>query len=121
MDRDAAARAIDAFLRALGRNPDNEPELAGTAERVARAWADELLAGYAVDVDAKRNLVWFSETASDRIGRFDPASKRFVEFPAAEADSQIRRIAIDPTRPDRVWWADSRHGTIGYIEVQEGR
>src|SRR5580692_5286020 len=52
MDREAAARAVDAFLRALGRDPAHEPELAGTGERVARAWADELLEGYAVDVDA---------------------------------------------------------------------
>jgi len=52
MDRDAAARAIEAFLRALGRDPAREPELEGTAQRVAQAWADELLAGYAVDPDA---------------------------------------------------------------------
>ncbi|HLK39841.1 MAG TPA: GTP cyclohydrolase I [Polyangiaceae bacterium] len=52
MDRDAAARSIDAFLRALGRDPDREPELAGTGARVAAAFADELLAGYDVDVDA---------------------------------------------------------------------
>jgi GTP cyclohydrolase I len=50
-DRDAAARAIDAFLRALGRDPDREPELFGTGARVAAAYADELLAGYGVDVD----------------------------------------------------------------------
>jgi len=52
MDREAAARAIDAFLRALGRDPARHLELAGTGERVASAWADEILAGYAVDVDA---------------------------------------------------------------------
>jgi GTP cyclohydrolase I len=51
MDRDAAARAIEAFLRALDRDPGREPELEGTGARVAVAWADELLAGYAVDVD----------------------------------------------------------------------
>src|SRR5260370_4348984 len=51
MDREAAARAIDAFLRALGRDPEREPELAGTGERVAAAFADELLAGYSVDID----------------------------------------------------------------------
>jgi GTP cyclohydrolase I len=50
VDRQGAARAIDAFLRALGRDPALEPELAGTGERVAHAWADELLSGYAVDV-----------------------------------------------------------------------
>jgi GTP cyclohydrolase I len=52
MDREAAARAIEAFLSALGRDPAHDPELAGTGQRVARAWADELLEGYAVDVDA---------------------------------------------------------------------
>jgi GTP cyclohydrolase IA len=52
MDREAAARAIDAFLRALGRDPEREPELVGTAARVAAAYADELIAGYAVDIDA---------------------------------------------------------------------
>jgi GTP cyclohydrolase I len=52
MDREAAARAIDAFLRALGRDPEREPELVETGARVAAAYADELLAGYDVDVDA---------------------------------------------------------------------
>ncbi len=52
MDREAAARAIDAFLRALGRDPEREPELVGTGARVAAAYADELLSGYGVDVDA---------------------------------------------------------------------
>lgn len=52
MDREAAARAIEAFLRALGHDPAHDPELSGTPERVARAWAEELLEGYGVDVDA---------------------------------------------------------------------
>src|SRR5690348_3777280 len=52
MDREAAARAIDDFLRALGRDPEREPELSGTGARVAAAYADELAIGYAVDVDA---------------------------------------------------------------------
>ncbi len=52
MDREAAARAIDAFLRALGRDPEREPDLVGTGARVADAFADELLDGYRVDIDA---------------------------------------------------------------------
>lgn len=46
MNRAAAAEAIEAFLRALGRS---EPELAGTGARVAELFAEELCAGYAVD------------------------------------------------------------------------
>jgi len=48
MDIDALQAAVRAFLEALGPGIDDE-ELARTPERVARAWADDLLAGYAVD------------------------------------------------------------------------
>src|SRR5258706_14365385 len=47
VDRRAAARAIEDFLRALGHAP--EGDLEGTGERVADAWADDLLEGEAVD------------------------------------------------------------------------
>ncbi len=49
VDREAAARAIDAFLRAIGRDPATEPALVGTGARVAEAYIDELCDGYAVD------------------------------------------------------------------------
>ena len=49
IDKDAAARAIEAFLRALGHDPA-EPDLAETGVRVAEAWAEDLLAGERVDV-----------------------------------------------------------------------
>jgi GTP cyclohydrolase I len=52
MNREAAARAIEAFLRALGRDPDRDPELAGTGARVADAFVDDLLGGYRVSADA---------------------------------------------------------------------
>jgi len=48
-DRVAAAAAIDAFLRAIGRDPAIEPELRGTGERVAAAFLDELCDGYDKD------------------------------------------------------------------------
>jgi GTP cyclohydrolase I len=51
-DRAAAATAIDAFLRAIGRDPGSETELAGTGARVADLFLDELCAGYAVDTRA---------------------------------------------------------------------
>jgi GTP cyclohydrolase I len=51
-DRRAAAAAIEAFLRALGRDPSAEPDLLGTGDRVAAAYIDELCDGYGVDVAA---------------------------------------------------------------------
>ncbi|MEO6417812.1 MAG: GTP cyclohydrolase I [Polyangiaceae bacterium] len=58
-DREAAARAIEAFLRAIGRDPSADAELAGTGPRVADAFIDELCDGYAVDVPAllEKNLI----------------------------------------------------------------
>lgn len=50
MDRSAAARAIEDFLRALGHEPVGDLE--GTGERVADAWADDLLEGEAIDAAA---------------------------------------------------------------------
>ena len=50
VDRTKAEQAIDAFLRAMGRDPDHEPELAGTPARVVAAWAKDLIDGYDVDV-----------------------------------------------------------------------
>lgn len=47
VNKQAAAEAIDAFLRALGHEPIGE--LAGTGARVAQAWAEDLLDGYAID------------------------------------------------------------------------
>ncbi len=48
-DRAAAAAAIDAFLRAIGRDPSREPELRGTGARVTAAFLDELCHGYDKD------------------------------------------------------------------------
>lgn len=46
-DLDRAARAIEDFLTALGHPPSSDPELRETGRRVAEAYAEELLAGYA--------------------------------------------------------------------------
>lgn len=50
LDRKAAARAIDDFLRALGK--EIAGDLEGTGQRVADAWIDDLLDGEAIDAAA---------------------------------------------------------------------
>ncbi|MET0795011.1 MAG: GTP cyclohydrolase I [Polyangiaceae bacterium] len=52
VDRAAAARAIRDFLVALGFDPLEHADLAETPERVAEAYAEDLLRGHAVDVPA---------------------------------------------------------------------
>jgi GTP cyclohydrolase I len=48
-DLEAAARAIDSFLRAVGAPVDTDPELAATGRKVASAFHEELLRGYSMD------------------------------------------------------------------------
>ena len=52
VDRARAERAVREFLIALGRDPEADPELAGTPSRVVEAYANDLLSGYDVDVKA---------------------------------------------------------------------
>lgn len=47
VDRGRASRAIEEFLAALGYSI--EGELVGTGQRVADAWADDLVSGHGVD------------------------------------------------------------------------
>jgi streptogramin lyase len=74
---------------------------------------------YSVDVDTKRNLVWFSERYADKIGRYDPRTNTFAEFSVPTPDTDIRRIEIDRSHPNRIWWSGSASDRIGYIEVLE--
>ena len=48
-DLQAAARAIEAFLAALGHPVDSDPQLRQTGRHVAKAFHEELLSGYAAD------------------------------------------------------------------------
>ncbi len=90
IDRPAAERAIDAFLRAIGRDPDVEPELRGTGARVAAAYLDELCAGYLADPAA---LVRAQIVHRDN-GRRGPARRRGnhdVPAPPPAGDRARRR------------------------------
>lgn len=48
-DLEAAAKAIEAFLEAIGAPVGVDPELAGTGVRVTEAYANDFLSGYAMD------------------------------------------------------------------------
>ena len=74
---------------------------------------------YGMDVDAKRNLIWIDEHYADQIARFDPRTNSFVEFPLPSAGSDVRRVEIDRSHRNRVWWSGSGADKIGYIEVIE--
>ncbi len=75
---------------------------------------------YSVIVDRKNNLVWVSEQQADKIARFNPKTGEWVEFPLPDSESDPRRLEIDPTNPNRVWWSGNLSGRMGFIEVLPG-
>jgi streptogramin lyase len=72
---------------------------------------------YSVVVDKKNNLIWTSEQKVDKIGRFDPKTEEFVEFPLPEAQSDPRRVDIDPMNPNRIYFSGDTAGRLGFVEV----
>jgi streptogramin lyase len=72
---------------------------------------------YSVIVDKKNNYIWVSEHQVDKVARFDPKTQEWVEFPLPEAESDPRRLDIDPTNPNRIFFAGNSPSRVGFVEV----
>jgi streptogramin lyase len=72
-----------------------------------------LSGAYTVSVDKKNNLVWVSLHTVDKIARFDPRTGAWAEFPLPQAQSDVRRIEVDPSNPNRIWWSTAGGTTNG--------
>lgn len=72
MDQEKMKEGISAFLEGADVELDDEDRMA-TAERVARAWANELLSGYSVDIG--ETLTW-----TDTAGTSGPVIVRDISF-----------------------------------------
>jgi streptogramin lyase len=73
--------------------------------------------GYSVVVDKKNDLIWMSEQKVDKIARFNPKTEEWVEFPLPEAQSDPRRIDVDPINPNRIFFSGDTAGRLGFVEV----
>jgi len=72
---------------------------------------------YSVVADKKNKLIWVSAQQVDKIFRFDPAKNEFSEFPLSYAQQDPRRIDLDPTNPNRIFFSGNTADRIGYIEL----
>ena len=59
---------------------------------------------YSVSVDKTHNAVWFNEQMADKLARFDPHTNAFVEYSLPTTNSNVRRIQVDLSRPNRIWF-----------------
>ena len=85
----------------------------------------EYSGAYSASADKKNNLVWVTLHRVDKIARFNPKTKEWVEFPLPEAETDVREIEVDPSNPNRVWFSGAGdffrgRALMGYIEVLDG-
>jgi virginiamycin B lyase len=67
--------------------------------------------------DARRKVIWMNEQTADKIARFDPKTETWTEFSLPIVESDARRIELDPSNPNRIWWSGDTSSHLGYIEV----
>jgi len=72
---------------------------------------------YHIVADPKHKVIWMVEQAADKIARFDPKTETWTEFSLPIIESDARRIEIDPSNPNRIWWSGDTSSHLGYIEV----
>jgi streptogramin lyase len=72
---------------------------------------------YSVVADKKNHLIWVSAQQVDKIFRYDPAKDEFSEFPLSYSQQDPRRIDIDPTNPNRIFFSGNTADRIGFIEL----
>ena len=66
----------------------------------------------------KNGIVWFSEQGADRVARFDIRNEqKITEYAVPNAESDMRRIELDLSNPNRLWWGGDTSNHIGYIEL----
>lgn len=123
----------DAIGQRVGASTNTAPLYQKGARRIAAdpdnksVWVTEQWAGRLANIDVKthqlheydipeslslpfhlvvdrRHRVWFCMLDSNSIGRFDPSSKRFTEFPLPTLAPTARFIALDERRDSPVVW-----------------
>jgi virginiamycin B lyase len=72
---------------------------------------------YHAVADPTHKVIWLSEQTADKIARFDPKTETWTEFSLPIVESDARRIELDPTNPNRIWWSGDTSSHLGYIEV----
>src|SRR4029453_11932842 len=51
---------------------------------------------YLADPDMKNRLIWTTLHHVDKLGRLDPATGTWTEFPLMYAETDVRRLEVDP-------------------------
>jgi len=63
-------------------------------------------------------IVWFTERRGNKIGRFDPKTQTFKEFPLPGPEASPYAIGIDGDR--MVWYSSHEQDTLGRLDPRTG-
>jgi len=61
--------------------------------------------------------MWTTLHHVDKLGRLDPATGKCTGYPPMMAEIDMRRIDLDPTIPNRLWYSGLPSSRIGYVEL----
>lgn len=70
-----------------------------------------------ITVDSQ-GIVYFGEWWGNQIGRFDPKTEKFQEFPLPDADPTPYAVAVD--RYDNVWYSSYDDDILGRLDPKTG-
>jgi virginiamycin B lyase len=70
-----------------------------------------------LEVDSD-GIVWFTERRGNRIGRFDPATQSFKEYPLPGPEASPYAIGID--RNHMIWYSSHEQDTLGRLDPATG-
>jgi len=70
-----------------------------------------------IELDAE-GMVWFSERRGNKIGRFDPNTETFKEFPLPGPEASPYAIGID--RNQMIWYSSHEQDTLGRLDPKTG-
>jgi virginiamycin B lyase len=70
-----------------------------------------------IQVDSD-GIVWFTERQGNRIGRFDPKTEAFKEFPLPGPEASPYAIGID--RDHMIWYSSHEQDTLGRLDPKTG-
>jgi virginiamycin B lyase len=63
-------------------------------------------------------VVWFTERRGNKIGRFDPKTEQFKEFPLPGPEASPYAIGID--RDHMIWYSSHEQDTLGRLDPKTG-
>ncbi|MGE5539322.1 MAG: carboxypeptidase regulatory-like domain-containing protein [Gemmatimonas sp.] len=114
------------YANTVGRDGDQWFTSFRPGGPIARISKDDELSAWLPPTDGKPQrlaldkdgIVWFSERQGNRIGRFDPKTSAFQEFPLPGPEASPYALGIDDK--GRVWYSSHEQDTVGSLDPKTG-